>query len=226
MRRAAFWRAAWAIAAKDIRAEARSRELVGLMGLFALIAVLIFSFALELNRDARVEAVNGVLWVTIVFAAILGLNRGIALEREGGGLEALITAPIDRSAIFVGKWIGGLFPAGIVAALLLPVVALLYNLPIVQPPLIAAIVLGTMGFTAIGTLLAALTAQTRARENLLPIVMLPITLPLLIAAVRASNGILNRTPDSQWSAWLGMLAALAVLFIALAFILFEYVIEE
>src|SRR5690606_35456609 len=98
-----FLQAALAIAAKDLRAELRSRELVNSMVLFALLSILIFSFALELDRVARHEAIAGVLWVTIVFASILGLNRSMALEREQGGLNALLLAPISRAAIFCGK---------------------------------------------------------------------------------------------------------------------------
>src|SRR5574338_1440540 len=115
-----FFQAVVAIIRKDLQAELRSRELVGSMGLFALLSVLIFSFALELDRVARTEAISGVLWVTLVFASILGLNRSLAMERDQGNLEALLIAPIDRTAIFIGKLVGNFLFTLIVGVVLLP----------------------------------------------------------------------------------------------------------
>ena len=179
-----FLQAVFAIVRKDLRAELRSRELVSAMLLFALLSILVFSFALELDRDAREAAVSGVLWVTIVFASILGLNRSMAMEREQGNVDAMLIAPIDRAAIFFGKLVGnGLFTLA-VGLLLLPLMTILFNFSLLQPWLLAVLVLGTLGFSTVGTLLAAMTVQTRARETLLPIVMMPMALPVLMAAVR------------------------------------------
>src|SRR5262249_4229062 len=152
---------------KDFQAEWRSRELVGSMGLFALLSVLVFSFALELDRVARSESISGVLWVTIVFASILGLNRSMAVERDQGNLDALLLAPIHRAAIFVGKLIGNFVFTVVIGLLLLPLMTILYNVNLINLWLIAVLVLGTLGFTTLGTLLAAMTVQTRSREALL-----------------------------------------------------------
>src|SRR5574338_1241472 len=122
-----FFQAVVAIIRKDLQAELRSRELVGSMGLFALLSVLVFSFALELDRVARSEAISGVLWVTVVFASILGLNRSLAMERDQGNLDAMLLAPIDRTAIFIGKFIGNFIFALTVGLLLLPLMTILYN---------------------------------------------------------------------------------------------------
>lgn len=221
-----FLRATLAIVRKDVQTEFRSRELVATMGLFALISILIFSFALELDREARSEAVSGVLYVTVIFASILGLNRGIASEREGGGMEALLLSPIPRAAVFCGKLIGGALFVLIVSVLLLPIMSVLYNVNLLQGGTILALALGAFGFTTIGTVLATMTAQTRAREALLPLVMLPIALPVLLAAVRATTGILRGAPQADWLTWLQLLVVMDALYFGLALLLYGVVVEE
>ncbi len=221
-----FFQAVFAIVRKDLRAELRSRELVSAMLLFALLSILIFSFALELDREAREAVVSGVLWVTIVFASILGLNRSMAMEREQGNVDAMLIAPIDRAAIFFGKLVGNFIFALAVGLLLLPLMTILYNFTLIQPWLVAVLLLGTLGFSTVGTLLAAMTMQTRSRETLLPIVMMPIALPVLMAAVRASTGILNDAPPDDWMAWPQILAVINVIYLTLCYLLFDYVIEE
>ncbi|MFQ3568693.1 MAG: heme exporter protein CcmB [Aggregatilineales bacterium] len=221
-----FLSAVLAVIRKDLQAELRSRELVSSMGLFALLSILIFSFALELDRVARIEAVSGVLWVTIVFASILGLNRSLAMERDQGNLDALLLAPIDRVAVYFGKLAGNFIFTIIVGLVLIVMMTVLYNISLLNGVLLLALLLGTLGFTTVGTLLATMTVQTRARESLLPIVMMPVALPLLLAAVRATTGILNQAPQEMWLAWLQILAVLDVIFLTLCFLLFEYVIED
>lgn len=221
-----FLKTVLSIARKDLRAELRSRELVSSMGLFALLSILIFSFALELDRVARDEAVSGVLWVTVVYASTIGLNRSMATEREQGGMDALLMAPVDRSAIFFGKLLGNILFAGLVGLILLPVMTVLYNKTLLNPALIGILALGTIGFSTVGTLLATMTVQTRARESLLPIVMLPIVLPLVLAAVRATTGILSATADTEGVTWLQILAALDIIYVGMCYVLFEYVVEE
>ena len=221
-----FFQVVMSIIRKDFQAELRSRELVGSMGLFALLSVLIFSFALELDRIARIESISGVLWVAIVFFSILGLNRSMAMERDQGNLDALLIAPIHRAAIFVGKLAGNFVFTLLIGLLLLPLMTILYNVSLFNSWLIAVLVLGTLGFTTLGTLLAAMTVQTRSREALLPIVMMPVVLPLLLAAVRASTAILNGTPQDDWIQWVNILVVLDVIYLTMCFLLFEFVVEE
>lgn len=221
-----FFQAVLAILRKDLRTELRSRELVSSMGLFALLSVFIFSFALELDRIARQEAISGVLWVTVVFASILGLNRSLAMERDQGNLDAMLLAPVNRAAIFLGKLIGNYLFALAVGLLLLPVMTVLFNMPLLQPWLLLILFLGTLGFSTIGTLLATMTVQTRARESLLPIVMLPVALPVLLASVRASTNILTNAPIDDWIAWPQILVVVDIIYLVLCFLLFEYVIED
>jgi heme exporter protein B len=221
-----FFAAAFAVLRKDLQAELRSRELVGSMALFALLSILIFSFALELDRLARTEAVSGVLWVTVVFASVLGLNRSLAMERDQGNLDALLLAPVDRTAIFFGKLVGNFLFTLVVGLILIVLMTVIYNVTLTRGWLVLVVVLGTLGFSTVGTLLATMTVQTRARESLLPIVMMPVALPLLLAAVRATTGILNSAPQETWMSWVQILAVLDVLFMTTCFLLFEFVIEE
>ena len=214
------------IARKDVQTELRSRELIATMGLFALISILIFSFALELDRQARTEAVSGVLYVTVVFASILGLNRNMTSEREGGGMDALLMSPIPRAAILCGKLIGGALFVLIVSAAMLPVMTVLFNANLLQGWVILTLLLGTFGFTVVGTILATITAQTRAREALLPLIMLPVALPVLLCAVRATTGILQAAPVEDWITWVQLLAVVDLIYFGLGLILYDFVVEE
>jgi heme exporter protein B len=221
-----FFHTVLSIVRKDLQAELRSRELVSSMALFALLSILIFSFSLELDRVAREESIAGVLWVTVVFASFLGLNRSLAMERDQGNLDAMLLAPIDRPAIFFGKLVGNFLFTVIVGLILVPLMTVLYNTSLAQFWLIAVLLLGTLGFSTVGTLLATMTVQTRSRESLLPILMMPVALPVILAAVRASTGILNDSPPEDWMAWTQILAVVDFIYLVLCYLLFEYVIEE
>jgi heme exporter protein B len=221
-----FLTTALAIISKDLRAEMRSRELVSVMVLFAFLSILIFSFALELDRVAREEAVSGVLWVTLIFASILGFNRSMAMERDQGNIDAMLLAPIDRSAIFVGKLVGNYLFTLIVGLVMLPVMTILYNKTMLEGWVILTVILGIFGFSTIGTLLATMTVQTRAREALLPIAMLPVVLPFLLTAVRATTNILNGSPQSEWMMWVQLLGGISLLYLVLCVFLYGYVVEE
>ena len=219
-----FLKCVLAIIAKDLRAEIRSRELLSVMALFALLSVLVFSFALELDRVARAEAVSGVLWVTLIFASLLGLNRSLAQESDQGNLDALLLAPVSRSAIFVGKFAGNALFTGIVGLVLLPLMTVLYGINMVQIWVVVTTLIGIVGYCSIGTLLATMTVHTRAREALLPIALLPVALPFLLTAVRATKGILNGAPE--WQVWLQLLAGITVIYVVLCLLLYGYVVEE
>lgn len=222
----ALWRAVLAVTAKDLRAEIRGRELINAMLLFAAIAVLIFSFALELDRQARETSITGVFWVTVVFAGMLGLNRSLAAEKDRGNLDALLLAPVDRSALFFGKMLSNLIWMLIVSLLLMLLITILFNISLFLPWLGAVVLLGTVGFAAVGTLLSSMAVHTRARETMLPILLLPVSLPIILSAVRASTAILTGAPQEDWIAWPQMLLVADVVILALAYILFDFVVEE
>ena len=223
MMKTRFWAGTLAIVSKDLRAEMRSRELLSVMAIFALLCILVFSFALELDRIAREEAVSGVLWVTLIFATLLGFNRSLALERDQGNLDALLMAPISRSAIFAGKLLGNFLFTLIVAVVIIPLMTVIYNIDLLNPWLLFVVLLGVFGFSTIGTLLAMLTAQTRSREALLPIAMLPVALPMLLTAVRATTAILN---DNPWQTWLQLLGAICAIYLVMCWLLAGFVLEE
>ncbi len=221
-----YWQAVGAIAWKDLRAEIRSRELINSMVLFTLMTVMVFSLALELDSDARQNVVAGVLWVTVVFAGMLGFSRSLASEQDRGSLDALLLAPIDRSALFFGKMIGNLLFVLVIAFVLMLLLTVMFNVSLIKPLLIVMVLLGSVGFTTIGTLIASMSVHARARETLLPILLLPVSLPVLISAVRGSAAILNGMPSEDWLPWIQLLAVADVIFLAGAYSLFDYIVEE
>lgn len=221
-----FVRAMLAVVWKDMAAELRSRELLTSMLVFALLVILIFNFALELDARARASVTAGVLWVTFTFAGTLGLNRSMAVEKDRGCLDGLLLAPVDRSAIYFGKMVGNLIFMLIVEIIVLPVYSILYNTNLFIPGLLLVILLGSLGYVAVGTLLASMAVQTRTRDVLLPILLFPVVLPVLIAAVKASGGFLQGVEMSEIMPWINLLIVYDVIFTAVAFMVFDYVVEE
>jgi heme exporter protein B len=224
--KSSYWKAIAAIAWKDLAAELRSRELLSAMLVFSLLVILIFNFALELDIKTRQSVTSGVLWTTFAFAGTLGLNRSMAVEKDRGCLDGLLLAPVDRSAIYFGKVISNLAFMLIVEAIVLPVYSVLYNINLFQPGLLLVILLGSVGYVAVGTLLSSMAVQTRTRDVLLPILLFPVVVPILIAAVKASGGYLTGADMDQILPWLNLLIAYDVIFTAIAFMVFDYVVEE
>jgi heme exporter protein B len=221
-----FLRAMTAIVRKDLAAEWRSREMFTAMLIFSLLVILIFNFALELDARARASVTSGVLWVTFAFAGTLGLNRSMATEKDRGCLDGLLLAPVDRAAIYFGKAIGNLIFMMIVELIVLPIYSVLYNTNLFHPGLLLVVMLGSIGYVAVGTLLSAMAVQTRTRDILLPILLFPLVIPVLIAAVKASGGFLQDFAFSEVQNWINLLIVYDVIFIALAFMIFDYVVEE
>ena len=221
-----FLKATFAITWKDLAAEFRSRELFSAMLVFSLLVILIFNFALELDITARQSVTAGVLWVTFAFAGTLGLNRSMAVEKDRGCLDGLLLAPVDRSAIYFGKVISNLVFMLIVEAIVLPVYSFLYNVNLFNAGLFLVILLGSIGYIAVGTLLASMAIQARTRDVLLPILLFPVAVPVLIAAVKASEGFLAGSDFSMIYAPLSLLIGYDVIFIAVAYMVFDYVVEE
>lgn len=215
-----------AIIRKDLISELRSRELLSAMLVFALLVILIFNFSVELEPKMRLPITPGVLWVTFIFAGTLGLNRSFAIEKDRGCLDGLLLAPVDRSAIFFGKMIGNLIFMSIVELMILPIYSFLYNINLINTGLWLIIFLGSVGFISVGTLLSSMTIQTRTREMLLPILLFPVIIPVLLAAVKASGGYLQGTTMESISPWLNLLLAYDVVFIAVSYMVFDFIVEE
>ncbi len=221
-----FLRSVAAIVWKDLAAELRSRELLSAMLVFALLVILIFNFSLELDAKTRSTVTAGVLWVTFAFAGTLGLNRSMAMEKDRGCLDGLLLAPVDRSAIYFGKAIGNLIFMLIVEAIVLPVYSVLYSVNLFIPGLLLIIILGSIGYVAVGTLLVSMAVQTRTRDVLLPILLFPLVVPILIAAVKGSTGFLQGTATADILPWINLLLVYDVIFTAVAYMVYDYIVEE
>ena len=163
-----------AILWKDLAAELRSKELISAMLVFALLMILIFNFALELDRTARENVAAGVLWVTTAFTGTLGLNRSLAQEKDRGSLDGLLLAPVDRSALYFRQGAGQSALYSVVEVIILPVFTVLFNVGMLQPLLFLVVLLGALGYAAVGTLLASLAVHSRSRDVMLPILLLPV----------------------------------------------------
>jgi heme exporter protein B len=225
-KRASFLGAAVAIARKDLAVEWRSRQLLAAMLVFAILSILIFNFTLDLDALARRQVAAGVLWATFAFAGTLGLNRSMALEREGGSLDAVLLAPVDRSAIYFGKTFANLLFMLVVEIFTLPLYAVLYGANLFQPGLMLVILLGSWGYSAVGTLLAAMAAQARSRELLLPVLLFPLIIPVLVAAVRASGAILNGLEMEYVWPSLNVLVVYGLVMPALGYMFFDFIVED
>lgn len=222
-----FFKAVMAIVQKDLSAELRSRELLSAMLVFSMLVILIFNFALELNIEVRRSVAAGVLWTTFAFAGTLGLNRSMAVEKDRGCMDGLLLAPVDRSAIFFGKAISNLAFMLIVEAIVIPLYAVLYNeTRIFRLDFLLILLLGSIGYIAVGTLLSAMSVQTRTRDVLLPILLFPVAVPVLLASVKASGGLIEGAAFSEILTPFNLLLAYDVIFIAVAFMVFDYVVEE
>lgn len=221
-----FLRKVWAIVAKDVAAEIHTREMVSAMLVFSVLALFVFSFALDLRGAMARAAAPGVLWTTIAFAGTLGLSRSLAREQQTGCLDGLLLAPMDRSAIFFGKAIGNLLFMGIVEIVLLPLFSALFDVPLLQPGVLLVTALGTIGYAAVGTLLAAMAVNTRAREVMLPILLLPLAIPALIAAVKATGGLVEGGTLAEVGGWIRLLIVYDLVIVAVSMLTFDYVVEE
>ncbi|HMR63698.1 MAG TPA: heme exporter protein CcmB [Anaerolineae bacterium] len=216
-----------AIVGKDIATELRTKEMLSAMFVFSLLIIFIFNFAFDLRAGNLQTLAPGVLWVAITFAGMLGLGRSFVVERDRGVLDGLLLAPVDRSAIYFGKMIGNVLFITIVELFILPIFMILFNQSAGDLPALAGVViLGTIGLAGVGTLFSAMAVHTRARDVLLPIMLFPVIIPAMLAAVRLTAGILDNLPFAEVSQWLGLLVAFDVIFVAASFMLFEYVVEE
>ena len=216
----------WAIFRKDVQVEWRGRQGVPVMLVFSLLVVFLFNFTLQLTPQLQSGLASGLLWVTLAFAATLGLNRSASLERENDALKGLMLAPVDRSAIFFGKGLSNLLFTLLVAFILMPIISLLFGQNLLKPALILVVLLGTSAYTSLGTILSALSIQSRTRDVLLPILLYPLTLPILIAATEASRGILDGQTIGELQSWIYLLLGCGILFTAAGLLLFETILEE
>ena len=221
-----FLRKAVAITRKDILSESRTREVIFSALVFALLVIVTFNFAFGADQADLTMVAPGILWVTFTFAGVLSLNRAFVPEKEEGCLEGLMASPVSREAIYVGKMLGSLLFMLVIEIIALPVFAVLFDLPVFSGQLVLVTFLATVGFVAVGTLFAALAVNTKARELVLPILFLPVVVPVVICAVKASGDALAGGPWEEISSWLEILVAFDAIFLVISFWVFNYVIEE
>lgn len=224
--RTPFWKAALTIAAKDLRTELRSRQLLTAMGVFALLTTMVFYYTLESRPDVRAAALPGVLWVTVVFAGTQGVGRNLAQEYDRGTLDGLLLAPVNRAVFFYGKLVVVWLFSFVVASIASLALNFVFNTNLLRLDWWMILLLGTLGFAAISTFLGSMAIYARGRETTLPILILPIALPLIAAAVNASSAVLANRELGEWWNWLGLLAAINVVFLTLPVLLFDFIVEE
>lgn len=211
---------------KDVRIELRTKDMFTSMAVFAVLALLILNFAFDLRVPNKSTVAPGVLWVAIAFAGVLGLGRAFINEKDKGSLAGLLLAPVDRSAIYFGKMLANLIFILIVELFIVPLTALFFNVSLISFSLLLVLLLGTMGFAIVGTVFSALAVNTRAREVLLPVLLLPVLLPVLVAGIRATIGLVEGQPLSDFSNWLGLMVIFDALFVVVAVLTFDFVVEE
>ena len=216
----------WALLWKDVLLELRTKERLSSLFVLALLIILVFVFALGPEQARRPEIGAGVLWVTLLFAGMLSLQRGFLIEQERGCLFGLLLTPIDAGTLFIAKFLGNVLFLTIVEAIVTPITLLLLGSswsPLLL--LLAAVELsGIIGFSALGTLFAAIAVRTRAREVLLPVMLLPLLVPLLMASVKVTSALLA---GEAWpEAWLRVLLAFDVIFVGTGWLIFGQVMRE
>jgi len=222
-----FFRLAGAVAAKDLRVELRSREVLYTMAFFATVIVVVFSFAFVKDERALVEAVPGVAWAAVVFAGTVGLGRAFDREREGDTMRALLMSPAPRLAVFAGKTVSIALLVLAVEAVVLPLCLLFFNIGAGDAwlQLVLALFLGAIGFATVGTVFAAMLLRVRSRDVLLPVVLYPILVPMIMAGTKATAAVLAGIPGDAWF-WTKFLAAYDAVFVVVALWTFEALVIE
>jgi heme exporter protein B len=216
-----------AVARKDLVLELRSRERLVVSGTFAMLVAVVFSFSLDPTLRAR-DFAGAMIWVTVFFAGILGLGRSFAMEREQEALSGLLLAPVDRGALFLGKFLANLAILLAVVAVIFPVYALFFGLAFAGSlgGIAAIVFLASVGFMLLGTLFSAVSAHTRLGETLLPVLLLPLLLPVVIFAVSGTQRLLVGRPLDEVGGNLRMLLAFDLIYLFVCTVIFGSVVEE
>lgn len=211
---------------KDVLIELRTRDAIVAMMVFGILALTVFNFAFELRAESIALVAPGVLWVAVLFAGVLGLGRAFTHERERGSMEGLLLCPADRGTIFVAKFLANLTFIGAAEIVIVPVYDSFFDVAALRPGVVAVILLATIGFAAVGTVFGAMSVNTRAKEVMLPVLLLPIVTPLIIGAVRATGVLIDGGAFSEIWTWVNLLIAVDVVYLTVSFLVFEFVLED
>jgi heme exporter protein B len=218
--------AAWRILQKDLVLELRTRE--ALSGLVVLVLLILLTFTFALNPEGARAAAPAVQWVTFIFAGLMAIQRAFLVERENGAWYGLLLCPIDRGAIFLAKMASNVIVLGVAQVVLLALLMLFLGVAIPVAPLglLFVNVLGLIGFAALATLFAAISVRLRAREMMLPLLVLPLLVPLVICAVEASRIVMAGGTIASAGAWIRVLVTFDVIFSVAGWMLFEQLVQE
>lgn len=216
-----------AIVWKDLTTERRSKAGFNAVAFLGVLILLLFGFALGPDAEALRSAAAGALWLAILFSGVLAFNRSYQLELDGGALEPLLLYPAPRWTIFAGKLVANLLFVLLVEAIVVPVAIVLFQVKSGTGwlPAMGVMLLGSIGFVALGTFYASMASRSRAREVLLPLLLFPMLIPVLLASAEASSSLLAGNPMRDAGAWVRLLGAFDVIFVVASFLAFDYVIE-
>ena len=217
---------AWVLVWKDLVQEWRSRDVLTSMFAFAVLSLFIFNYALELSPIDRAEIAPGLIWVVMVFAGTLGLNRSFAAEQDQGSFEGLMMAVPELSVIYLAKMITNLMMMFGLAILVIPIYSLLYNQSLFDLRFFGILMLGAWGYSAAGTLISSMTVQTRMRDLLLPVLLFPLLLPVNMAVVKSGSAIIAASSVPEFQSWINLLLVYDVIITVVSIMVFEYVIRE
>lgn len=228
IQRSPFLASVWAIVWKDLQIEKHTRQIISVMAMFSLVTVIMFNFALETNLAAARDVATGLLWATILLAGTLGLNRTLAIERENQTMEAILMAPVPRSAIYLGKVISTTLFVLVLEAIMVFMFIIFFDKPFWRPMVLLVLFLGTIGYMAAGVLVTSMTIQTRTREVLLPVLLLPLSLPLVLpAAMTVAAYMFPQTPElSEVQSPLSLVLIYDLLMLTAGFLTYHYVVES
>ena len=213
---------------KDLLMELRSKDIVISMLVFSLIVVAVFNFIFDPGSEQMKTTAPGILWVALIFAGNLGLSRSFAREHENAMMQGILLCPVDRSLIFVAKVIGNILFISIVELVSIPIMVVLFGISIsnVLGHLVLILFLGTVGFASVGTLFSTISANTKSREVMLPILLFPVAIPIILSATKSTSYLLNGSNMEHVWSWIKILIAFDIIFTVVCFLLYEYVLEE
>lgn len=213
---------------KDILLESRSKEIITSMIVFSLMVMAIFNFIFEPGSTQIHGTAPAILWVAFIFAGNLGLSRSFALEHDNAMMRGLVLCPVDKSTIYVAKVIGNIIFMTLVQLITLPVLMVLFDIELmpIWAPLLLILFLGSVGFAGVGTLFSTISANTKSREVMLPILLFPVSIPVILSAVKSTTCLFAGNQEEQLWSWLKILLAFDLIFLIASFLLYEYVLEE
>lgn len=221
-----FWGPVATILWKDVLLELRTKDIVVSVLVFALLAIVVFSFAIDPTPTTVALVAPGVLWVAFAFGGVIGLNRSFAVERDRSNIHGIMLAPVGRDTIFFGKMLGNFIFMMAVEVAVYPIFVVLFDLSFQMQGLLPVAILATLGIATVGTVFSAMAVNTRSREVMLPLLFLPIVLPVIVAAVEASGGVIAGEGYGDWDRWIPLLAVFDAVFLVACPAAFTVVIEE